>query len=280
MISWAIAKCNDLSPTHDRIIWRRMSDVETIQVSGNFMETRCIPAHGPTHIQKGNGEGAVCSVSRNNNGEESIHKASFYGLSPGRYEYSISTRWRDNLQVHTPWCDFEVHPEHPTMMPLDIAVIADVQSGARIFRQAIDILVKEKKKLPDTLIHLGDAVQSARIQRELHAYFWGPIEARLCERVPLIFAEHDLGSDIMREHLPDPSACHLQGWARASSLTVMILGSPARFYQPCAARTIPQRLFQDSPCSHCAIHRILGALDLGTRGKELGALRPQVWVPL
>ena len=58
-ISWAIAKCNDLSPTHDRIIWRRMSDIETIQVSGKFMETRCIPAHGPTHTQKGNGEGAV-----------------------------------------------------------------------------------------------------------------------------------------------------------------------------------------------------------------------------
>ena len=181
-----------------------------------------------------NGVGGVkgrCEVivPDDRNGQSSVYRVALYNLPIGQYRYKIQAtnlklKRIEQSRMETKWYHYTNTNDGPSInkgpsngpsiqkkgsmktvytdnddddIDTFIAVVADVQSGAAVFRSIVkEIVSLHKKQSIDLLVHMGDAIQSVNNQMEWHSYMFGPMEeeGHLSQQVPIIFARgnHDM----------------------------------------------------------------------------------------
>ena len=151
-----------------------------------------------------------------------VYRVAVHNLPKGTYRYKVSAidllvGYMESSKVEQRWYHFTVidtplvrsyvstssqsqpQPQRQRQETKDgttMYVISDVQSGASIFRSALEKMVVDEETDPgDVLVHVGDAVQNVNHSKEWYAYMFGPLEeeGHMSQRVPLIFARgnHD-----------------------------------------------------------------------------------------
>jgi hypothetical protein len=157
----------------------------------------------------------------------SAYRVRLVGLTPGQeysYQIDVGSRGRDGVTLPSSSLPaYRFHTSRPfracrgkDQAVRDVVenfrafIIADVQSGAAVFRRAAERISETMRQdddadrpewkgvgvgCGDLLVHVGDSVQSPQIVREWHAYFLGPLEeGHVGQSLPMLFARgnHDV----------------------------------------------------------------------------------------